>query len=82
MRKYGLRLSDRALAACRQKRRKHCRTQSPGVTGSVAPLSMRQSRRLQTLGYRCIRLTDCLSCEAREAGRFLAARRADARVTV
>ena len=27
----------------------------------------------QTLGYRCIRLTDCLSCEAREAGRFLSA---------
>ena len=27
----------------------------------------------QALGYRCIRLTDCLNCEAREAGRFLAA---------
>ena len=27
----------------------------------------------QRLGFECIRLTDCLCCEAREAGRFLSA---------
>ena len=43
------------------------------MTGSVRALCDAAEQAAQTLGYRCIRLTDCLSCEAREAGRFLAA---------
>ena len=69
VRKYGLRLSDRALACLQTETPKALPNAVSRVTGSVRALC----DAAQTLGYRCIRLTDCLSCEAREAGRFLAA---------
>ena len=71
--KYGLRLSDRALAFLQTETPKALPNAVSRVTGSVRALCDAAEQAAQTLGYRCIRLTDCLSCEAREAGRFLAA---------
>ena len=73
VRKYGLRLSDRALAFLQTETPKALPNAVSRVTGSVRALCDAAEQAAQTLGYRCIRLTDCLSCEAREAGRFLAA---------
>ena len=42
------------------------------VSGSVRQLAAAATREAERLGYRPILLTDCLECEAREAGRFLA----------
>ena len=66
VRKYGLRLSDRALACLQTETPKALPNAVSRVTGSVRALC-------DAAEHRCIRLTDCLSCEAREAGRFLAA---------
>ena len=73
VRKYGLRLSDRALAFLQTETPKALPNAVSRVTGSVRALCDAAEQAAQTLGYRCIRLTDCLNCEAREAGRFLAA---------
>ena len=73
VRKYGLRLSDRALACLQTETPKALPNAVSRVTGSVRALCDAAEQAAQTLGYRCIRLTDCLSCEAREAGRFLSA---------
>ncbi len=43
------------------------------IIGSVKQLCATASEKLQSLGYRCIFLTDCLSCQARDAGAYLAA---------
>lgn len=71
--KYGLRLSDGALACLRTETPKTLPNAVSRVTGSVRALCDAAEQAAQALGYRCIRLTDCLNCEAREAGRFLAA---------
>ena len=71
--KYGLRLSDGALACLRTETPKTRPNAVSRVTGSVRALCDAAEQAAQALGYRCIRLTDCLNCEAREAGRFLAA---------
>lgn len=71
--KYGLRLSDGALACLRAETPKTLPNAVSRVTGSVRALCDAAEQAAQALGYRCIRLTDCLNCEAREAGRFLAA---------
>ena len=71
VRKYGLRLSDRALACLQTETPKALPNAVSRVTGSVRALCDAAEQAAQTLGYRCIRLTDCLSCEAREAGSFL-----------
>lgn len=71
--KYGLRLSDGALACLQTETPKTLPNAVSRVTGSVRALCDAAEQAAQALGYRCIRLTDCLNCEAREAGRFLAA---------
>lgn len=71
--KYGLRLSDGALACLRTETPKTLPNAVSRVTGSVRALCDAAEQAAQALSYRCIRLTDCLNCEAREAGRFLAA---------
>ena len=71
--KYRLRLSDAALSCLRTETPKELPNAVSCVTGSVRALCDAAEQAAQALGYRCIRLTDCLSCEAREAGRFLAA---------
>ena len=41
------------------------------ITGSVRELCTAAAESCRALGYTPVILTDCLSCEAREAGRFL-----------
>ena len=70
--KYRLRLSDEAKACLAQETPKTLSNVTSHVTGSVRELCAAAEEAAQALGYTCIRLTDCLCCEAREAGRFLA----------
>ena len=70
--KYQLRLSDAAKACLAQETPKALPNVTSHVTGSVRKLCAAAEKAAQSLGYSCIRLTDCLNCEAREAGRFLA----------
>ncbi len=72
VRKYGLRLSEAALRLMEEetpKRLDNVRTQ---VTGSVRELCAAAARACEGLGYEPVILTDCLCCQAREAGRELA----------
>ena len=70
--KYKLRLSNAAKACLAQQTPKTLSNVTSHVTGSVRELCTAAEQAAQSLGYTCIRLTDCLCCEAREAGRFLA----------
>ena len=70
--KYQLCLSDEAKACLAQETPKMLSNVTSHVTGSVRELCAAAEEAAQALGYTCIRLTDCLCCEAREAGRFLA----------
>ena len=71
--KYRLRLSDAAKACLAQETPKALPNVTSRVTGSVRELCAAAEQEAQRLGFECIRLTDCLCCEAREAGRFLSA---------
>ena len=71
--KYRLRLSDAARACLAQETPKALPNVTSHVTGSVRELCAAAERQAQALGYQCVLLTDCLCCEAREAGRFLSA---------
>ena len=70
--KYKLRLSDAAKACLAQETPKSLPNVTSHITGSVRELCAAAERTVRSLGYSCILLTDCLCCEAREAGRFLA----------
>ena len=70
--KYRLRLSPAAQACLREETPKTLENVVTQVTGSVKMLCAAAEQAAAGLGYRCIRLTDCLCCEAREAGSFLA----------
>ena len=69
--KYQLKLSEQAIACLNQETPKTLSNVTTVVTGSVRELCAAAQMQAQKLGYTCIRLTDCLNCEAREAGRFL-----------
>ena len=71
--KYGLRLSDAALALLRRETPKELPGVETHVSGSVRELCAAAGRAARELGYEPVILTDRLSCEAREAGRFLSA---------
>ena len=70
--KYGLRLSPAARGLLAQETPKELSNVETLVTGSVRQLCAAAATSCEKLGYRPILLTDCLDCEAREAGRFLA----------
>ncbi len=70
--KYGLSLSPEALALLRQETPKALDNVETRINGSVRELCSAAAAAAQTLGYEPVFLTDMLSCEAREAGRFLA----------
>ena len=70
--KYGLRLSDAARALLGQETPKELTNVETQITGSVRQLCAAAAAACEKLGYRPILLTDCLDCEARQAGRFLA----------
>lgn len=71
--KYGLRLSDRALALIRTETPKELKNVETVVTGSVKNLCLAAADACRELGYEPVILTDQLACEAKEAGAFLAA---------
>ena len=70
--RFGLRLSERAWALLAQETPKTLENVETQITGSVRQLCAAAAATARTLGYEPLILTDCLSCEAREAGVFLA----------
>ena len=71
--KYDLRLSERALSCLRTETPKRLDNVTTLITGSVRELCAAAAESCRALGYAPQLLTDCLDCEAREAGRVLAA---------
>lgn len=70
--KYGLKLSDKALSLLDRETPKTLDNVETQITGSVRELCKAAENACRDLGYEPVTLTDCLSCEAREAGAFLA----------
>ena len=73
VKKYGLHLSDAAFACLKQPTPKNLSNVETHITGSVRTLCAAAMEAARSSGFECHMLTDCLDCEAREAGRFLAA---------
>lgn len=71
--RYGLRLSDDARRCLSMETPKALSNVETRITGSVRQLCASAERVCAALGYEPVFLTDRLSCEAREAGVFLAA---------
>ena len=71
--RYGLRLSDDARRCLSMETPKALSNVETRITGSVRQLCASAERVCAELGYETVFLTDRLSCEAREAGAFLAA---------
>ena len=70
--KYRLRLSPQAQALLAVETPKTLENVTTNITGSVRELCAAATNECRVLGYEPILLTDCLTCEAREAGSFLA----------
>ena len=70
--KYNLKLSDRARALLAEETPKKLSNVETLITGSVRQLCAAASEACVQLGYKPIVLTASLSCEARDAGSFLA----------
>ncbi|MDO5548050.1 MAG: glycerate kinase [Eubacteriales bacterium] len=70
--KYALKLSARAWKCLKQETPKTLDRVTTQITGSVRELCAAAAAECEKLGYRTVVLTDCLCCEAREAGSFLA----------
>ena len=70
--KYRLRLSAAAQALLSEETPKTLSNVETRITGSVRELCAAAARAAGRLGYEPLVLTDRLSCEAREAGSFLA----------
>lgn len=73
VRKYDLKLSERARELLGQETPKELHNVETQITGSVSGLCRAAAKAAKELGYRPVILTDQLSCEAREAGAFLGA---------
>lgn len=71
--KYRLRMSENAYRLLQCETPKELKQVETVVTGSVRTLCGAAKDACERLGYETIILTDRLNCEAREAGRFLAA---------
>ena len=69
--KYRLALSPAAAALLRQETPKTLPNVTTKITGSVRELCRAAADACRTEGYEPILLTDCLCCEAREAGSLL-----------
>lgn len=70
--KYGLKLSDAAWECLNTETPKSLDNVETVITGSVRELCAAAADACRDLGYWPTVLTDCMDCEAREAGRFLA----------
>ena len=71
--KYALSLSAEALACLAKETPKALTNVETHITGSVRQLCASAEKTCAELGYEPMMLTDSLTCEAREAGSFLAA---------
>jgi glycerate 2-kinase len=69
---YGIHFSLKASALLEKETPKELDNVETVVTGSVRELCMAAANACQARGYETVILTDCLRCEAREAGSFLA----------
>ena len=70
---YGLNLSEQAMDCLKTETPKNLSNVRTQVIGSVRQLCAAAGEKCRELGYETVFLTDLLSCEAREAGAFLAA---------
>lgn len=70
--RYGLALSEDGWSCLRRETPKELNRVETYVTGSVRELCAAGERACRSLGYEPVLLTDCLRCEARKAGTFLA----------
>lgn len=70
--KYQLKLSDTAMELLKQETPKDLDNVETIITGSVRNLCRAAEEACKSLGYETVFLTDQLTCEAREAGSFLA----------
>lgn len=70
--KYQLKLSGQVRELLKQETPKHLDNVETQITGSVINLCRAAAAAAEKLGYTPVILTDQLSCEAREAGAFLA----------
>ena len=70
--RYGLRFSEEAKALLDNETPKSLDNVTTMITGSVRELCAAAAVKCEELGYEPILLTDQLTCEAREAGSFLA----------
>lgn len=71
-RRYGLEKWPEVMACLREETPKAVTNVHPRIIGSVRQLCASAAEKARELGYRPICLTDTLSCEARDAGRWLA----------
>lgn len=69
--KYDLKLSERARSLLSAEPVRALENAAVRVTGGVRQLCRSAMDACARRGYRPVLLTDCLGCEAREAGRFL-----------
>ena len=71
--KYGLALSEEARSCLQTETPKTLGNVNTVITGSVRELCRGAAAACAARGYAPTLLTDCLTCQAREAGRFLSA---------
>ena len=71
-RKYDLQLSEKAWELLSRETPKTLTNVQTQITGSVRELCAAAAKACEELGYKPIVLTDQLSCQAKEAGAFLA----------
>ena len=71
-RKYGLKMSTEALRLLDAETPKELDNVHTRITGSVRELCAAAAAACRRLGYEPMVLTDCLCCEAKDAGSFLA----------
>ncbi len=72
VKKYQLKISQKAKECLAEETPKSLDNVITVITGSVRQLCAAAADACIKLGYRPILLTDCLTCQAREAGSFLA----------
>ena len=72
VRRYDMKFSEQAMALLAQETPKVLDNVETQVNGSVRELCNAAAKACVKLGYEPIILTDCLTCQAREAGDFLA----------
>ena len=71
VKKYNLKLSDRAMELLHQETPKELDNVTTQINGSVRELCAAAASKCREMGYTPVLLTDQLSCEARDAGRFM-----------